>query len=192
VVSGSARSRSPSPGSLCPDSDDGVRDSRVVCFSRSSARFERWLRANRWLGPSLQRWASGDGMPRSAKQAALAVMWTAVVLVRRSRESPWGSCRRDDRDGSDWNAGDSVRRPHRARTGGRGQAARYYSARSAVTGFIAIARREGSHIASRPTIPRRGGRSRLRLAAPARQASTPASPARMMAGRCVRGIPARH
>ena len=50
------------------------------CFSRSSPRFERWLRANRWLGPSLQRLASGEGMPRSAKRAALAVMWTAVLF----------------------------------------------------------------------------------------------------------------
>ena len=52
----------------------------AYCFSRSSPRFERWLRANRWLGPSLQRWASGGGMPRAAKQAALAAMWTAVLL----------------------------------------------------------------------------------------------------------------
>lgn len=50
------------------------------CFSRSSPRFERWLRANRWLGPSLQRWASGGGMPQWAKRAALAAMWTAVLL----------------------------------------------------------------------------------------------------------------
>jgi uncharacterized protein len=50
------------------------------CFSRSSPRFERWLRANRWLGPSLERWASGGGMPRSAKRGALAVMWTAVLF----------------------------------------------------------------------------------------------------------------
>ena len=49
-------------------------------MTRSSPRFERWLRANRWLGPSLQRWASGGGMPRSAKQAAVAVMWTAVLF----------------------------------------------------------------------------------------------------------------
>jgi uncharacterized protein len=50
------------------------------CFSRSSPRFERWLRANRWLGPSLQQWASGGGMPRSAKQMAIAVIWTAVLF----------------------------------------------------------------------------------------------------------------
>jgi uncharacterized membrane protein YbaN (DUF454 family) len=49
------------------------------CFSRSSPRFERWLRENPWLGPPLKRLASG-GMPRSAKRAALTAMWTAIVL----------------------------------------------------------------------------------------------------------------
>ena len=50
------------------------------CFSRSSPRFERWLRENPWLGPPLQRLASGGGLPRSAKRAALAAMWTSVLL----------------------------------------------------------------------------------------------------------------
>ena len=52
----------------------------LYCFSRSSPRFERWLRNNRWLGPPLQRFAATGGMPRSAKRAALAAMWTAVLL----------------------------------------------------------------------------------------------------------------
>ena len=50
------------------------------CFSRSSPRFERWLRENRWLGPSLQRLASGGGLSRQAKHGALTAMWTAVLL----------------------------------------------------------------------------------------------------------------
>ena len=54
------------------------------CFSRSSPRFEQWLLDNAWLGPVLRRFASAGGMPRSAKRAALAAMWTAVLL-------PWGA-----------------------------------------------------------------------------------------------------
>jgi uncharacterized membrane protein YbaN (DUF454 family) len=50
------------------------------CFARSSPRFERWLRTNRWLGPTLQRFAAAGGMPRSAKRAALMAMWAAVLL----------------------------------------------------------------------------------------------------------------
>jgi uncharacterized protein len=50
------------------------------CFSRSSPRFERWLRDNPWLGPPLERLSRAGGMPRSAKRAALTAMWTAVLL----------------------------------------------------------------------------------------------------------------
>jgi uncharacterized protein len=50
------------------------------CFSRSSPRFAQWLRDNRWLGPTLRRFASADGMSRSTKRAALTGMWTAVVV----------------------------------------------------------------------------------------------------------------
>jgi uncharacterized membrane protein YbaN (DUF454 family) len=50
------------------------------CFSRSSPRFERWLRENPWLGPPLDRFTSNGGMPASAKRAALGAMWTAVLL----------------------------------------------------------------------------------------------------------------
>ena len=50
------------------------------CFARSSPRFEKWLRDHPRLGPPLQRFASDGGLPRSAKRAALAAMWTAVLL----------------------------------------------------------------------------------------------------------------
>jgi uncharacterized membrane protein YbaN (DUF454 family) len=50
------------------------------CFSRSSPRFEGWLRENRWLGPRLHRLARDGGMPASAKRAALSAMWIAVLL----------------------------------------------------------------------------------------------------------------
>jgi uncharacterized protein len=50
------------------------------CFSRSSPRFEAWLRANRWLGPHLQRFAGAGGMTPSAKRAALTTMWIAVLV----------------------------------------------------------------------------------------------------------------
>ena len=50
------------------------------CFSRSSPRFERWLRENRWLGPPLRRFTQDGGMPASVKRAALSAMWTAIAL----------------------------------------------------------------------------------------------------------------
>ena len=50
------------------------------CFSRSSPRFERWLRANRWLGPTLERFEATGGMSVSAKRTALTAMWIAILL----------------------------------------------------------------------------------------------------------------
>ena len=50
------------------------------CFSRSSPRFERWLRENRWLGPRIRRYSEAGGMPPAAKRAALTAMWLAILL----------------------------------------------------------------------------------------------------------------
>jgi uncharacterized membrane protein YbaN (DUF454 family) len=50
------------------------------CFSRSSPRFERWLRDNRWLGPPLRRFGSTGGMPASAKRTALIAMWAGILV----------------------------------------------------------------------------------------------------------------
>lgn len=52
----------------------------AYCFSRSSDRFERWLRDNALLGPFLRRVAPGGGMPVSAKRSALMMMWTAIAV----------------------------------------------------------------------------------------------------------------
>ncbi len=49
-------------------------------FARSSPRLDRRLRAHRWLGPYLQRFAETGGMPRRAKVAALGSMWTGIAL----------------------------------------------------------------------------------------------------------------
>ena len=50
------------------------------CFSRSSPRFRLWLRDTRWLGPPLRQFEAAGGMSWGAKRAALAAMWTAVLL----------------------------------------------------------------------------------------------------------------
>jgi uncharacterized membrane protein YbaN (DUF454 family) len=50
------------------------------CFSRSSPRFEAWLRGNRWLGPVLARFSRPDGIPASAKRAAIGALWIAVLV----------------------------------------------------------------------------------------------------------------
>ena len=49
-------------------------------FTRSSPALESWLERNRWLGPPLRRFRETRGMPRAAKAAALASMWTAIAV----------------------------------------------------------------------------------------------------------------
>jgi uncharacterized membrane protein YbaN (DUF454 family) len=49
-------------------------------FARSSPRFQAWLESNRWLGPPLRRFRERRGMPRQAKVAAIASMWTAIAF----------------------------------------------------------------------------------------------------------------
>ena len=49
-------------------------------FARSSPRLERWLEANRWLGPPLQRFRQTRSMPSRSKVIALASMWTGLGL----------------------------------------------------------------------------------------------------------------
>lgn len=49
-------------------------------FARSSPTLESWLRRNRWLGPTLQRFAEGRGMPLKSKVIALASMWVGLTI----------------------------------------------------------------------------------------------------------------
>ena len=49
-------------------------------FTRSSPLLERALRRNRWFGPYLRRLREDRGMPRRAKAAAIAMMWSAIGL----------------------------------------------------------------------------------------------------------------
>lgn len=49
-------------------------------FSKCSPRWEAWLLSHRWLGPGLRRFREQGGMPRPAKVAALASMWSAVSV----------------------------------------------------------------------------------------------------------------
>jgi uncharacterized membrane protein YbaN (DUF454 family) len=49
-------------------------------FARSSRRFEKNQLSNRWFGPRLRSFRDSGGMPRPSKFAALASMWTAIVI----------------------------------------------------------------------------------------------------------------
>ncbi len=48
------------------------------CFARSSPRFLRWILDLPGVGPAVESYRNGDGMPRRAKISALAMMTVAV------------------------------------------------------------------------------------------------------------------
>ena len=47
-------------------------------FSRSSVRFEKWLINNRFLGPSIKRFQSGQGLTVKSKISILIFTWISV------------------------------------------------------------------------------------------------------------------
>ena len=49
-------------------------------YARSSARFYDWLVNNRWLGPYIRAYRSGEGLPLSRKLSAMLLLWTAIGI----------------------------------------------------------------------------------------------------------------
>ena len=52
----------------------------AACFARSSRRLYAWLLGLRGVGPALQDFREGRGIPARAKWITLAMMWLVVGL----------------------------------------------------------------------------------------------------------------
>jgi uncharacterized protein len=52
----------------------------AACFGRSSARLQRWLLEHPRLGPLVNDYLDGEGIPRQAKIKAVALLWLSIVL----------------------------------------------------------------------------------------------------------------
>lgn len=52
----------------------------AAAFSRSSPRLEAWLLGLPKIGPAVQAYRAGQGMPKRAKVVAIAMMWTAIAI----------------------------------------------------------------------------------------------------------------
>jgi uncharacterized membrane protein YbaN (DUF454 family) len=50
----------------------------AACFARSSEPFYIWLLEHRHLGPLLQPYLKGAGIPRRAKVKAIALVWVTI------------------------------------------------------------------------------------------------------------------
>ena len=51
-----------------------------ACYMRGSDRMYQWLMNQRHLGPYLQNFQAGRGIPLRAKITALAIMWTSLTV----------------------------------------------------------------------------------------------------------------
>lgn len=52
----------------------------AACFARSSQRFHDWLLNHPRLGPYIQYYLDGKGIPKRAKIAAIVLMWTTISV----------------------------------------------------------------------------------------------------------------
>jgi uncharacterized membrane protein YbaN (DUF454 family) len=50
----------------------------AACFARSSESLHRWLLEHRHLGPLLQPYLMGTGIPRRARVRAIAIIWVTI------------------------------------------------------------------------------------------------------------------
>ncbi|MBM95221.1 MAG: hypothetical protein CMI09_05170 [Oceanospirillaceae bacterium] len=53
----------------------------AACFARSSDRFHAWLVEHPRLGPYIQGYLDGSGLPFKAKIYTLVLMWSSLLLT---------------------------------------------------------------------------------------------------------------
>lgn len=52
----------------------------AACFARSSHRFHRWLLDHPRLGPMVNDFMGGSGIPLRAKISAIVLLWAGITL----------------------------------------------------------------------------------------------------------------
>jgi len=50
------------------------------CFSRSSPLFHNWLVSHPKLGPIVDTWSNGEGLPIKVRNRIIIIMWASMIL----------------------------------------------------------------------------------------------------------------
>ena len=50
----------------------------AYCYSRSSERFHDWLLNNRWCGPYIRNYKSGQGISMRQKVTTISILWASI------------------------------------------------------------------------------------------------------------------
>ncbi|ART61975.1 YbaN family protein [Kushneria marisflavi] len=53
----------------------------VICASRGSKRFERWIRRNRFAGPLIRAWEEERAIPLPAKVVSIGMMFFSAWVI---------------------------------------------------------------------------------------------------------------
>lgn len=61
----------------------------VICASKGSKRFERWIRRNRLAGPLIYAWESERAIPRKAKCLSIIMLIFSVVVIYLHVQFHW-------------------------------------------------------------------------------------------------------
>lgn len=50
----------------------------AACFVRSSDRLYQWLITNKWMGPYIENYRAGKGIPMKAKIIGVSLLWISM------------------------------------------------------------------------------------------------------------------
>jgi len=50
----------------------------AACFAKGSTRFYDWLMNHPWLGPYIENYRSGRGMPMKTKLTTIGLLWLSI------------------------------------------------------------------------------------------------------------------
>ena len=61
----------------------------AICFSAGNKKFENWLRRNRYFGPYIENYRTGQGVGRAHKIISIVFVWTGLSISIAVVQTLW-------------------------------------------------------------------------------------------------------